>query len=81
MSFAATTISNTVNYKFEGNVLDFVKSEIFDYKNFTSPLQFIDTAIKNYIQDREINEVLEASKRAKAGEVLFGDLDALAGKI
>jgi Arc/MetJ-type ribon-helix-helix transcriptional regulator len=59
---------------------DYIES-IDDYiekGDFDSRSQFIRSAVKKLIEDREIEEILEASRRAKMGEVFRGDLKELA---
>jgi len=48
--------------------------------DFDSRSQFIRSAIKKLIEEKEISEILEASKMAKLGEIFEGDLDQLVKK-
>ncbi len=60
--------------------IDFIDETIKtgDYDNRS---QFIRNAIKKMIEEKEINEILEASKKAKMGELFEGDLDELSKSI
>jgi Arc/MetJ-type ribon-helix-helix transcriptional regulator len=58
---------------------DYVESiDYIEKGDFDSRSQFIRSAVKKLIEDREIEEILEASRRAKMGEVFRGDLKELA---
>lgn len=59
--------------------LDFIDS-VVDKGEFDSRSQFIRNAIKKMIEEKEINEILEASRMAKMGEVFEGDIDELVKK-
>lgn len=48
--------------------------------DYDSRSQFIRNSIKKMIEEDEINEVLEASRLSKMGELFEGDLDNLAKK-
>ncbi len=80
MTTTTIDFSETIQYRFDNDTKKYL-SDYLNLKVFASPVQFIDMAVKNYIEDREVNKILDASKRAKKGEVLYGDLDDLAAKI
>ncbi len=52
--------------------------QLINAGDFDNRSQFVRLAIKKMIEEREIAEILEASNRAKMGELFFGDLDKLA---
>lgn len=60
--------------------IDFI-DETIKTGDYDSRSQFIRNAIKKMIEEKEINEILEASKKAKMGELFEGDLDELSKSI
>jgi Arc/MetJ-type ribon-helix-helix transcriptional regulator len=48
--------------------------------SFDNRSQFIRTAIKKMIEEKEIEEIKEASRKASMGEVFEGDIDELISK-
>ncbi len=71
MTTVSTPISNTH--------LDFIDQQV-KKGAFDNRSQFIRDAIKRRIEEREIEEIKEASRLAKLGEVFEGNLDMLAKK-
>lgn len=70
---------NNVTVPIPNNYESFIDSAV-ESGEFDSRSQFIRTAIKKFIEEQEVAEILEASRRAKMGEVFSGDLDKLAKK-
>lgn len=48
--------------------------------SFDNRSQFIRTAIKKMLEEKEIEEIKEASRKASMGEVFEGDIDELIAK-
>jgi len=57
------------------NIDTLIKDGFFDNRS-----QFIRTAIKRMLEEKEIEEIKEASHRASMGEVFEGDIDELISK-
>lgn len=70
---------NNITIPVQKEHLDFIDS-LIERGDFDNRSQFIRNAIKKLIEEREINEILEASRLAKMGEVFEGDLDELVKK-
>jgi Arc/MetJ-type ribon-helix-helix transcriptional regulator len=56
--------------------IDYIDSSI-KTGDFDNRSQFIRNAIKKMIEEKEINEILEASRMAKSGGIFEGDIDQL----
>ena len=70
---------NNISIPIQKKYLDLIDS-IVEKGEFDSRSQFIRNAIKKMIEEQEVNEILEASKMAKLGEVFEGDIDKLIKK-
>lgn len=70
-----TNITTPLPKDYIESIDNFVKRGDFDNRS-----QFVRNAVKKMIEEKEVEEILEASKRAKMGEVFEGDLDNLAKK-
>jgi Arc/MetJ-type ribon-helix-helix transcriptional regulator len=70
-----TNITIPIQEEYLETIDSLIKSGDFDNRS-----QFIRTAIKKMLEDKEIEEILEASKMVKLGEVFSGDLDELVAK-
>jgi len=70
---------NNITIPVQKEHLDFIDS-LIEKGDFDNRSQFIRNAIKKLIEEREIAEILEASKLAKMGEAFEGDLDELVKK-
>ncbi len=70
---------NNISIPIKKEYLEFIDS-VVDKGDFDSRSQFIRNAIKKMIEEKEIEEIHEASKMAKLGEVFEGDIDQLVKK-
>jgi Arc/MetJ-type ribon-helix-helix transcriptional regulator len=68
-----------VSIPFPKEMLDYIDKQIKagEYDNRS---QFVRRSVKRMIEEKEIEEILEASRQAKMGYVFEGDLDKLAKK-
>lgn len=71
---------NNITIPMQKESLEFIDS-VVKTGDFDSRSQFVRAAVKKMIEEKEINEILESSKRAKMGEVFEGDLDELSKNV